>query len=117
MPDAPSTSPRYDLSRLSQFPELTPDTMKLAYREACMARMHVERIVQECLKGIVKFAIWGPGEEIHGTATALAARETLSFDKFAICGHYRSASLLGLWARMQGYEDFHLDHMRQQLSR
>ena len=27
MPDAPSTSPRYDLSRLSQFPELTPDVM------------------------------------------------------------------------------------------
>ncbi len=117
MPDAPSTSPRYDLSRLSQFPELTPDVMRVAYREACMARMHVERVVQECLKGIVKFAIWGPGEEIHGTATALAAQTELAFDKFAICGHYRSASLLGLWARLQGYEDFHLDHMRQQLSR
>jgi 2-oxoisovalerate dehydrogenase E1 component len=117
MPDAPSTSPRYDLSRLSQFPELTPDVMRLAYREACVARMHVERVVQECLKGVVKFAIWGPGEEVHGTATALAAKATLGFDKFAICGHYRSASLLGLWARLQGYEDFHLDHMRQQLSR
>jgi len=117
MPDAPSTSPRYDLSRLSQFPELTSDVMRVAYREACMARMHVERVVQECLKGIVKFAIWGPGEEIHGTATALAAQTELGFDKFAICGHYRSASLLGLWARLQGYEDFHLDHMRQQLSR
>lgn len=117
MPDAPSTSPRNDLSRLSQFPELTPDVMRVAYREACMARMHVERVVQECLKGIVKFAIWGPGEEIHGTATALAAQAELSFDTFAICGHYRSASLLGLWARLQGYEDFHLDHMRQQLSR
>ncbi|MGH1346758.1 MAG: thiamine pyrophosphate-dependent enzyme [Nannocystales bacterium] len=117
MPDAPSTSPRYDLSRLGQFPELTPDIMRVAYREACMARMHVERVVQECLKGIVKFAIWGPGEEIHGTATALAAHSELAFDKFAICGHYRSASLLGLWARLQGYEDFHLDHMRQQLSR
>jgi len=117
MPDAPSTSPRYDLSRLSQFPELSPEVLRLAYREACLARMHVERVVQECLKGIVKFAIWGPGEEIHGTATALAAKAELSFDAFAICGHYRSASLLGLWARLQGYEDFYLDHMRQQLSR
>lgn len=117
MPDAPSTSPRYDLSRLSEFPELTPDVMRLVYREACTARMHVERVVQECLKGIVKFAIWGPGEEIHGTATALAAKTELSFEQFAICGHYRSASLLGLWARFQGYEDFYLDHMRQQLSR
>ena len=117
MPDAPSTSPRYDLSRLSQFPELTPEHMRLAYREACLSRMHVERVVQECLKGIVKFAIWGPGEEIHGTATALAAKTELTFDTFAICGHYRSASLLATWARLQGYEDFHLDHMRQQLSR
>ena len=24
------------------------------------------------IEGEVKFAIWGPGEEIHGTATALA---------------------------------------------
>ncbi len=117
MPDAPSTQPRYDLSRLSEHPELTPDALRLAYREACLARMHVERVVQECLKGIVKFAIWGPGEEIHGTATALAARATVETEKFAICGHYRSASLLGLWTRMQDYDDFYLDHMRQQLSR
>ncbi|HET6582246.1 MAG TPA: thiamine pyrophosphate-dependent enzyme [Nannocystaceae bacterium] len=118
MPDAPgSPTPKRDLARLDDIPELTPQRMRLAYREACLARLHVERIVQECLKGEVKFAIWGPGEEIHGTASALAFADTVTKDAFAICGHYRSASLLGMWARLLGYEDFHLDHMRQQLSK
>ncbi len=118
MPDASAPTPkRYNLSRLDRHPELTPDVMRAAYREACMARMHVERVVQECLKGTVKFAIWGPGEEIHGTAAALALHEVANPDAFAICGHYRSASLLAMWSRLRGYQDFHLDHMRQQLSK
>ncbi len=120
MPDAsgPGGSElQYDLARLSEFAELTPERLRLAYREACMARLHVERVVQECLKGQVKFAIWGPGEEIHGTASALAFADVADPDAFAICGHYRSASLLAMWSRLRGYDDFHLDHMRQQLSR
>lgn len=114
---SPGRSLAYDLARLDEFPELTPDRLRLAYKEACLARLHVERVVQECLKGKVKFAIWGPGEEIHGTATALALHEVVDPDAFAIAGHYRSASLLATWSRLVGYEDFHLDHMRQQLSR
>lgn len=118
MPDAPGTpTPKRDLARLDDVPALTPERLRLAYREACLARMHVERIVQECLKGEVKFAIWGPGEEIHGTASALAFADAADPDAFAICGHYRSASLLAMWARLKGYDDFHLDHMRQQLSK
>lgn len=118
MPDASSPGrPKYDLGRLSEFPALTPDLLRLAYREACLARLHVERVVQECLKGAVKFAIWGPGEEIHGTAAALALHQVVDPEAFAIAGHYRSASLLAMWSRLRGYEDFHLDHMRQQLSR
>ena len=119
MPDAPGqgSPPRYDLARLDEYPKLTPDLLRSAYHEACLARMHVERVVQECLKGTVKFAIWGPGEEIHGTASAIALDEVVNPDAFAIAGHYRSASLLAMWARLRGYNDFHLDHMRQQLSR
>jgi 2-oxoisovalerate dehydrogenase E1 component len=120
MPDASRSggkSPKHDLGRLDEFPSLTPDLLRAAYREACLARFHVERVVQECLKGNVKFAIWGPGEEIHGTATALALHDEVNPDAFAIAGHYRSASLLAMWSRLRGYEDFHLDHMRQQLSR
>ena len=119
MPDASGSGKklRYDLARLDDHPTLTPERMQMAYREACLARFHVERVVQECLKGIVKFAIWGPGEEIHGTASALAYEDVVDPDRFAICGHYRSASLLGMWSRLRGYQDFHLDHMRQQLSK
>ncbi len=119
MPDvsSPGRGPKYDLGRLDQFPELTSDQLRLAYREACLARLHVERVVQECLKGHIKFAIWGPGEEIHGTAAALALHQVVDPEAFAIAGHYRSASLLAMWSRLMGYEDFHLDHMRQQLSR
>lgn len=120
MPDASSagaTKLAYDLSKLDEHPNLTPELLKAAYLEACMARMHVERVVQECQKGTVKFSIWGSGEEIHGTATALAMHEVVNPDAFAIAGHYRSASLLAMWSRLRGYDDFHLDHMRQQMSR
>ena len=109
--------PTYPLDDLSRFPELTPDRLRMAYREMCMARFHVERVVQECSKGNIKFSIWGPGEELHGAAQALAFESLVNKDAFAIWGHYRSAGLLSMWARLQGYEDFHLDHMRQQLSR
>ncbi|MCB1151884.1 hypothetical protein KDK88_10055 [bacterium] len=114
---SPGRTPRFDLGRLDELPSLTPDRLRMAYREACMARMHVERVVQECLKGKVKFAIWGSGEEIQGTAAALALHDVVNRDAFAIAGHYRSAAMLALWNRLVGYEDFHLDHMRQQLSR
>ncbi len=108
---------KYPLTRLDEHPTLTPDLLRLAYREMCMSRCHVERVVQECSKGNIKFAIWGPGEEVHGAAQALAYKEVVNRDAFGICAHYRSASLLATWARLHGYEDFHLDHMRQQLSR
>ena len=52
---------KYPLTRLDEHPTLTPDLLRLAYREMCLARCHVERVVQECSKGNIKFAIWGPG--------------------------------------------------------
>lgn len=108
---------KYPLDRLDQHPTLTPELLRLAYREMCLARCHVERVVQECSKGNIKFAIWGPGEELHGAAQAVAYSEVVNVDAFGICSHYRSAGLLSMWARLRGYPDFHLDHMRQQLSR
>jgi 2-oxoisovalerate dehydrogenase E1 component len=107
----------YPLTRLDQHPNLSADRLRMAYREMCLARCHVERVVQECSKGRIKFAIWGPGEELHGAAQALAYDEIVNPEAFGICGHYRSAGLLATWARLRGYPDFHLDHMRQQLSR
>lgn len=108
---------KYPLDRLDQHPSLTPQLLTQAYREMCIARCHVERVVQECSKGNIKFAIWGPGEELHGAAQAIAFSEVVNPDAFGICGHYRSAGLLSMWARLRGYQDFHLDHMRQQMSR
>lgn len=108
---------KYPLTRLDQHPNLSADRLRMAYREMCLARCHVERVVQECSKGRIKFAIWGPGEELHGAAQALAYDEIVNPEAFGICGHYRSAGLLATWARLRGYPDFHLDHMRQQLSR
>ena len=108
---------RYDLSALDRLPTLTPELLRLAYREMCMARSHVERVVQECAKGTIKFAIWGSGEEVHGAAQALAYHEVVNPEAFGICAHYRSAGLLSMWCRLRGYDDFHLDHMRQQLTK
>ena len=108
---------KYPLTRLSDHPTLTPDLLRLAYREMCLARCHVERVVQECSKGNIKFAIWGPGEELHGAAQAIAYNEVVNTEAFGICSHYRSAGLLSMWVRLRGEENFHLNHMRQQLSR
>ncbi|EDM81173.1 2-oxoisovalerate dehydrogenase, E1 component, alpha and beta subunit [Plesiocystis pacifica SIR-1] len=110
-------APKYPLTRLDEHPTLTPDLLRLAYREMCMARCHVERVVQECSKGNIKFAIWGPGEELHGAAQAIAYSEVVNPEAFAMAGHYRSAGLFSMWVRLRGYSDFHLDHMRQQMSR
>ncbi len=108
---------KYPLDRLDQHPSLTPELLTRAYEEMCIARCHVERVVQECSKGNIKFAIWGPGEELHGAAEAIAYSEVVNPEAFGLCGHYRSAGLLSMWARLRGYDDFHLDHMRQQMSR
>lgn len=108
---------RHDLSALDLYPQLTPELLRLAYQEMLTARCHVERVVQECAKGTIKFSIWGSGEEVHGAAEALALHELVNPEAFGIIGHYRSAGLLSMWARLRGYPDFHLDHMRQQLCR
>lgn len=111
----PSKTLRFDLRDLPRFPSLTPELLRLAYQEMLLARCHVERVVQECAKGTIKFAIWGSGEELHGAAEALAYADVVNPDAFGICAHYRSAGLLAMWSRLRGYPDFHLDHMRQQL--
>jgi 2-oxoisovalerate dehydrogenase E1 component len=108
---------KYPLRDLDRHASLTPELLRAAYLEMCLVRCHVERVVQECSKGNIKFAIWGPGEELHGVAAAIALHDVVDPDAFGICGHYRSAGLLSMWCRLRGYQDFHLDHMRQQLSR
>ncbi len=95
----------------------TREELALAYRVSVRNRATDQRIVQLISQGKVKFAIWGPGEEIHGSAAALAFYKTLNPKHFGIVGHYRSGTLCHMWGALQGYEDFTLDVMRQQLSK
>jgi len=88
-----------------------------AYRVAIRSRTTEEYIVRLVSRGEVKFAIWGPGEEVHGVATALALSRVLSADNFGFVPHYRSGALVSMWLELNGHDTFALDLMRQQFSK
>ena len=98
-------------------PALTPEEQVLAYEVAGRSRSTEEHIVRLVSRGEVKFAIWGPGEEVHGTAAALALHKACDRSKFGIVPHYRSGALVGMWVRLAGYTNFTLDLLRQQFSK
>ncbi|MCO4745159.1 MAG: hypothetical protein KC912_10245 [Proteobacteria bacterium] len=93
------------------------EQLRAAYQIATRSRSVEEHIVRLVSRGELKFAIWGPGEEIHGTAAALALNEVVNPDHFGIVPHYRSGSLLSMWCELRGYDDFTLDVLRQQFSK
>ena len=64
---------------VSTVPAPTADELKTAYTVAVRSRAAEEHIVRLASRGEIKFAIWGPGEEIHGTATALALSKLVAF--------------------------------------
>lgn len=98
-------------------PELSADELKLAYRVGARSRALDEHIVRLVSRGEVKFAIWGPGEEVHGTATSLALSKVVGPDRFGMVLHYRSGSLASMWSELHGVDDFSLRVLRQQFSR
>ncbi len=100
-----------------EVPEPTADELRLAYRIGVHSRSVEERIVRLVSRGEVKFAIFGPGEEVHGTATALAFHKALNPDHFGIVPHYRSGSLCSMWCTLNGKTDFTLQMLRQQFSK
>jgi 2-oxoisovalerate dehydrogenase E1 component len=70
----------------------------------------------------VEFWIGGPGEEIHGTATALALNRVVRDEPsepadLALFGHYRSDALAHMTAVLRGHKDFVQGYFRQALSR
>ena len=95
----------------------TADELRLAYEVAVTSRALEEHIVRLASRGEVKFAIWGPGEEVHGTATALAFHHVVPVEKFGIVPHYRSGSMIAMWCALHGYHDFSRDVLRQQFSK
>ncbi len=108
---------RIDVPTYADMPVPTPDELRLAYEVSTRSRSTEEHIVRLVSRGEVKFAIWGPGEEIHGTATALALSKVTEPSTFGIVPHYRSGALVAMWTRLQGYTNFTLDLLRQQFSR
>ena len=98
-------------------PEPTADELVRAYRVGARSRAMEEHIVRHVNRGEVKFAIWGPGEEVHGTATALALSKLIPVEKFGIIPHYRSGAMCSMWCELNGKEDFTLSVLRQQFSK
>ena len=98
------------MSKAASKSSLSKSEYLLAYRVACSSRVLEEHIVRLAARGEVKFAIWGPGEEIHGVATALAFSKVVkNVAHFGIVPHYRSGALISMWATLQGYPDFAQD--------
>ena len=96
---------------------LKPEQLIHAYRVAARSRAVEERIVRLVSQGRVKFSIWGAGEEIHGTATALALDRTIEPRHFGLVAHYRSGALCSMWCELRGHQDFTLNLLRQQFSK
>ena len=97
--------------------EPTAEELVHAYRVAARSRAAEEHIVRLVSRGEVKFAIWGPGEEVHGTATALALSRVVGADRFGLVPHYRSGSFCAHWCELNGVTDFTERMLRQQFSR
>lgn len=108
---------RIDLPTYADMPAPTADELRLAYEVGARSRSVEEHIVRLVSRGEVKFAIWGPGEEVHGTATALALSKMVPVEKFGIVPHYRSGALCAMWTKLHGYDRFTLDLLRQQFSK
>lgn len=95
----------------------TTEELRLAYRLGVRHRATDEFIVRLVSRGDVKFAIWGPGEEVHGTAAALALSKAVDVERFGMVPHYRSGCMCLTWSELNGYDTFTLDLMRQQFSK
>lgn len=96
---------------------LTDEELRTAYRVAVLSRTTEEYFVRLVSRGEVKFSIWGPGEEMHGTSAALALSKVAELGRFAMVNHYRSACMVTMWCEIHGYHDFTLDLIRQQFSK
>jgi 2-oxoisovalerate dehydrogenase E1 component len=113
--DVPSAST--EGTNISIIEEPTKEELKEAYRLAVASRSVEEHIVRLASRGDVKFSIWGPGEEIHGTATALALKKVVNTDNFGIVPHYRSGCLVASWCALNGLDNFTERMLRQQFSK
>lgn len=115
--DMPTSTKKPRKKTAKKAPLLSADQLRLAYQVATHSRAVEEHIVRLASRGEVKFAIWGPGEEVHGVATALALKDVVNVDHFGMVPHYRSGSLCSMWCTLNGIDDFTARMLRQQFSR
>jgi len=101
----------------SHFEGLNAEELRTAYRVGARSRCAEEHVVRLVNKGEVKFAIWGPGEEVAGAATALALSKVVDTNRFGFIPHYRCGAMCSLWTELNGQTDFTLAMFRQQFSR
>lgn len=106
-----------DVPTYPDMPRPTAEELTLAYSVGARSRCVEEHIVRLVSRGEVKFAIWGPGEEVHGTATALALSKVVTPQTLGVVPHYRSGSFVSMWVNLHGYPNFTLDLLRQQFSK
>ncbi len=102
---------------------LSAADLRQAYEVALATRASILTAMTMKSRGEgVEFWIGGPGEEVHGTATALALHRVVRPDDgvpgdLALFCHYRSDALAGMTARLRGRTDFVRGYFRQALSR
>ena len=102
---------------------LTSEQIRSAYEIALSTRASIVACMTMKTRGEgVEFWIGGPGEEIHGTATALALDQVVRKEPetpgdLAMFCHYRSDALAHMTATLRGYHDFVRSYFRQALSR
>ena len=100
------SSPADNVTELHPVAEPTADELRWMYRVGSRSRVLEEHVVRLVARGEVKFAIWGPGEEVFGVAMALALSKTCDPTKFGVVPHYRSASFVSGWCELHGVELF-----------
>ena len=102
---------------------LDVESIKTAYRVALETRASIVSAMNLKTRGEgVEFWIGGPGEEVHGVATALACDHVVRQEHdepgdLAFFCHYRSDALAAMTTLLRGNTDFVADYFRQALSR
>ena len=101
---------------------LSADELRQAYEIALETRAQIVTCMMMKTRGEgVEFWIGGPGEEVHGTAVALALHRVLRTGSdpadVGLFLHYRSDALAAFTAALRGDKSFVLDYFRQALSR
>ena len=102
---------------------LEVESIKSAYRVALETRASIVSAMNLKTRGEgVEFWIGGPGEEVHGVATALACDQVIRQEaetpgERAFFCHYRSDALAAMTTLLRGDTEFVGNYFRQALSR